>query len=258
MTVRILLTNDDGIDAAGLNVLRKALEPMAEVLVAAPSRQRSASGHGITTGQPLMSYPVRYGPLSSGWSIDGTPADCVKIGLALAAERPLDLVIAGINHGANLGQDVFYSGTVSAAIEGALSGIPAIAVSFDGQDDISGLTWTAGLIRWWISSPDFVAPPPGIVYNVNIPALGSVMPGRMVVVRLGRRHYDSNIHHHKDPSGRDYFLINGRARSDRSALDTDVGAHAEGLVTLTPLQLDWSARALMSSMPDWEIPRDFF
>jgi len=127
--MRILISNDDGIHAEGITELRKTLEELAEIYVVAPDRERSACGHKITMHRPLRVKEITYGPRSRGWSVDGTPADCVKLALEALLPEPPDLVVSGINYGPNLGTDVLYSGTVSAAIEGSINSIPSIAVS---------------------------------------------------------------------------------------------------------------------------------
>jgi 5'-nucleotidase len=165
---RILVTNDDGINAAGLNILAHTLSEVAEVYVVAPELERSAMGHAITMHKPLHATSVVTDSSVQAWRINGTPADCAKLGVeALLPEHP-DLVLSGINHGSNLGRDIYYSGTVSAAMEGMFLGVPSLALSYEG-DDIAGLEWTAQFVRRWICSSQFVLPPTGLLYNINFP-----------------------------------------------------------------------------------------
>lgn len=246
--MRILITNDDGIEAPGIQALRRALEPQADILVVAPSRQRSASGHAITMERALYAHHYVYGPNSQGWGVDGTPADCVKIGTELMAKTPPDLLVSGINNGANLGRDVFYSGTVAGAIEGAFQGIPAIAISLDGAD-YQGYTWAAAFLRWWISSRDFVAPPSTIVYNVNVPSLSRGVPTAMRAVRLGLREYTNHMTQKSDAHQRTYFWLTGRPTGTAEEDGTDVGAHQAQFVTVTPIHLDWTAYPLLDTLP---------
>ncbi|MDA8193338.1 MAG: 5'/3'-nucleotidase SurE [Thermaerobacter sp.] len=238
--MRILLTNDDGIDAPGIQALREVLNPEHELLLAAPSEQRSASGHAITMGRPLLARHYRYASASEGWGIDGTPADCVRIGLELMGDVRPDLLISGINFGANLGRDVFYSGTVSAAVEGTLMGVPSIAVSLASPDP-AGFEWTARFIRWWIRFGEFCKPPAGVVYNVNVPSLRTRLPSAIRSVKLGQREYVNHCRRSDDTGDQAYFWLTGRVSERREPDDTDVGAHQLGYITLTPLHLDWTA-----------------
>ncbi|NMP22276.1 5'/3'-nucleotidase SurE [Sulfobacillus harzensis] len=251
--MHILISNDDGIQARGLQTLRRILEPVATITVVAPERQRSAMGHAITMHKPLYAKPAVYGPNSRGWRVNGTPADCVKLGIgALAGERP-DLVLSGINHGTNLGRDVFYSGTVSAAMEAMFLGVPAIALSLeDGENN--GFEWVARFVRWWIGRAEFQLPPPGIVYNVNFPSLSRGRPRLLRVVKLGQREYANDFQKATDPRGREYFWIAGDRIDNLEDKETDVAQHHLGAITLTPLHMHLTAESLLERIPDIEVP----
>lgn len=242
--MHILLSNDDGIQAEGIQTLRRVLEPIAEVSVSAPDRQRSASGHAITMHKPLYAKHMVYGPHSQGWKINGTPADCVKLAVGELLSNPPDLMLSGINHGTNLGRDVFYSGTVSAAMEAMFLGVPAIALSLeDGQRN--GFEWAARFVRWWIESPGFQMPPPGVVYNVNFPSLARSNPKTLEMVRLGTREYVNDFQRAMDPRGREYYWIAGDRMDNLDETDTDVGQHHAGAITLTPLHMHMTDHALL-------------
>lgn len=235
--MHILLSNDDGFDANGLQILRSVLSRRHRVDVVAPDAEKSGCGHSITVGRPIFINPVE----GIGWEISGTPADCVKLGVeALLPSRP-DLVVSGINHGSNLGRDIFYSGTVSAAIEAAFMDIPALAVSAAGFTQWE-LEWIAHCVDWWISRQDqdgiFA---PGKLFNLNFPAFaGKQPPAVLAHVRLGRRDYRNEYELRPDAAGRRGYWMVGRPHDLLGDESTDVQALASGMVTLTPIALDLS------------------
>lgn len=251
--MHILISNDDGIQAKGIQTLRRTLESVAEITVVAPERQRSAMGHAITMHKPLYAKPVVYGLQSRGWRVNGTPADCVKLGVGALVEGRPDLMLSGINHGTNLGQDVFYSGTVSAAMEAMFLGIPAIALSLeDGEHN--GFEWAANFVRWWITEPNFEPPPPGVVYNVNFPSLSRGVPRSVQVVKLGHREYANEFQRAMDPRGREYFWIAGDRIDDLEDSATDVAQHHQGAVTLTPIHMHLTDFSLLERMTSFALP----
>jgi 5'-nucleotidase len=228
---RILVTNDDGVFSEGIERLAAALPPVGEVFTVAPDQERSAAGHSLTLQSPLRAKLV--GP--NRWSVDGTPTDCVNWGVLhlMKDERPR-LIFSGINLGLNLGDDVTYSGTVSAAFEGTLIGIPSVAVS---QEIESGFTFDAAadfaerLARRLLEEPL----PPGTLVNVNVPA-GPVQGVR--VARLGKRRYGETVIEKTDPRGRPYFWIGSTIPTGDAEEGTDIGAIAEKYISMSPLHLD--------------------
>lgn len=248
--MRILLSNDDGILAKGLGVLERACEPLGELYVVAPDREQSATSHSLTLHHPLR--PVRLG--ERRWQVDGTPTDCVMLACeALLDERP-DFVISGINHGPNMGEDVLYSGTVAAAMEGLALGIPAVAVSFAGSvlraDAI--LDTQVGQIRALLhhltSLPAF---PADTILNVNVPAVpGDEIKG-VKLTRLGRRVFSDSITKMKDPWGRDILWIGGGTVEWSGADDSDFRSVHDGFISVTPLHLDLTHRDILNTATDW-------
>jgi 5'/3'-nucleotidase len=238
----LLVTNDDGVHAAGLAALAAALEELGEVYVIAPEREQSACGHALTLHRPLRTHA--WG--ERRWSVNGTPSDCVNLGvLGFLPERPV-LIASGINHGSNLGDDVTYSGTVSAAMEGTLLGVPSVAVSLaDGGD----FTEAARVARQVAMRVLVGGLPPKTLLNVNVPG-GSVKGIRLT--RLGHRVYSGKIVEQSDPRGRVHYWI-GAGPPAWEALDgTDMGALHEGYAAVTPLHLDLTHHRALAQMAEWE------
>ena len=248
--MRILLSNDDGILATGLGVLERVLEPLGELHVVAPDREQSATSHSLTLHHPLRPVKLR----ERRWQVDGTPTDCVLLACnALLPERP-DFVVSGINHGPNMGEDVLYSGTVAAAMEGLALGIPSIAVSFagrvlqsdellDGQEDV-----LRSLLQHLMSLPAF---PRDTLLNVNLPAVPASSVRGVKLTRLGRRVFSDSIAHMKDPWGRDIMWIGGGSVEWSGAEDSDFRAVHDGYISVTPLHLDLTHRDVLDTSADW-------
>lgn len=239
----ILLTNDDGIHAPGLDALQRALSPLGRVVVYAPDQERSAVGHGISLHQPL-----RVKQLREGWHmVNGTPADCVLLAVRkLLGERPL-LVVSGINNGPNLGDDVTYSGTVAGAREAMLLGVPAMAVSMTSYQprhwDTGGAVARA-LARRLLDS----GLPQETLLNVNVPDLPRADLAGIALTVMGRRTYDDDIIHRTDPRGGDYYWIGGTATLDFEGPDTDLEAVTKGFVSVTPIQRDCTHHTYLAEL----------
>ena len=237
----LLVTNDDGIHAAGLAALAAALAELGEVWVIAPEREQSACGHALTLHRPLRAVPMG----ERRFAVNGTPSDCVNLAvLGFMPERPV-LVVAGINHGANLGDDVTYSGTVSAAMEAVLLGVPAVAVSLLDGGDLAH----AGPVARAVATRVLVEGlPRKTLLNVNVPPQA---PRGLRVTRLGHRVYSDKIVEHTDPRGRTHFWI-GVGAPEWEALDgTDMAAIHDGYVAITPLHLDLTHHGALARMSDW-------
>jgi 5'-nucleotidase len=249
--MRFLVTNDDGILAHGIECLCAAAEPLGEVTVVAPDREQSATSHSLTLHHPLR--PVRRG--ERRWQVDGTPTDCVMLALeALMPERP-DFVLSGINHGQNMGEDVLYSGTVAAAMEGLALGIPSIAISFAGGDLRADLTYLkeqikilTPLLRHLTSLPSF---PANTLLNVNLPPVTADQVKGARLTRLGRRVYSNSITPMRDPWGREIYWIGGGEISWEGEPDSDFRAIEEGYVSVTPLHLDLTHYSMLEGAATW-------
>ncbi|HMV66674.1 MAG TPA: 5'/3'-nucleotidase SurE [Myxococcota bacterium] len=246
--MRLLLANDDGIDAKGMAALERAVEGLAEVWVVAPMKEHSAQSHALTLHKPLRAIPRG----ERRFACSGTPADCVYLGLhGLLPERP-DLVVSGVNRGSNLGYDTWYSGTVAAAREAALSGVPSVALSLH-----PGVSAGTGPFRWDTAEHaarelvrDLLASPPdpGTYLNVNIPNRAvAELRGRRVV-RLGSRVYESRVEQRHDPRGRPYYWLGGEHGAFDADAETDGQVCEAGWISITPLQADPTHHAALGRL----------
>jgi 5'-nucleotidase len=236
----VLLTNDDGIHAAGLAALRTAFEADgARTYVIAPDQERSACGHAITTLQPLWVEPFLFPDgKERAWSCSGTPADCAKLGIrVLLPERP-DVVVSGINRGPNLGTDVLYSGTVSAAAEGVILGVPSLAISLAAFENLNyefAARVAVHLAREILARPL----PENTLLNVNVPAIDPKDIAGLAVTRLGIRRWSDVFESRRDPHNREYYWLTGGPLDDGDeAPDSDVAALRQNLISVTPVHLD--------------------
>ncbi|MCS7082860.1 MAG: 5'/3'-nucleotidase SurE [Bacteroidetes bacterium] len=247
----ILVSNDDGIDAPGLKALVEAVSPLGEVRVVAPERQQSAVGHAITMQQPLRAYPHRRSGRLWGTAVTGTPADCVKLALAKLLERRPDLVVSGINHGSNTSTNVLYSGTVSAAAEGALYGIPSIAFSLCEQNweaDLSAARQIASRIAAEVLRRGL---PQGVLLNVNIPPLPLEQIQGIRVTRQAQARWIEEFDSRTDPFNRTYYWLTGTFVNFDEGEDTDEAAIAAGYVSITPIHYDLTAYAALEELRRW-------
>jgi 5'-nucleotidase len=249
----VLITNDDGIDSKGLLALRAAVSrtPGARVEVLAPNRDWSAVGHTKTMDRPLRVTEVELPDGSRGYASDGTPSDCVALAvLGFLGERPA-LVVSGINRGPNLGDDITYSGTVAAAMEAVVSGIPGIAVSYGDRyswEYEAAATFAAGLVARAIER----GLAPDILLNVNVPA-GEI--AGVEVTRLGKRAYYDELIERVDPYGRKYYWIGGEEPGGEVEPGTDLAAVAAGRISVTPIHLDLTNHRLLEQVRGWELER---
>ena len=244
MPAVILVTNDDGVHAPGLAALASALEELGEVYVVAPDREQSAVGHALTLHRPLRVTTVG----ERRFSVNGTPSDCVNLAvLGLLPERPV-LVAAGINHGSNLGDDVTYSGTVSAAMEGTLLGVPSMAVS--QSDPETGTLDGAQAVAKLVASRVLVEGLPGkTLLNINVPA-GPLAGIRMT--RLGHRVYQEKVVRETDPRGLPYYWIGAGPPVWSEDEASDIAAVHRGMASVTPLHLDLTHHGALQRMTEWD------
>src|SRR6478735_417026 len=261
MQMRVLLTNDDGIQAAGLQTLRRALLPLPgiELAVIAPDGNRSAMARSITTRRPLWVEEVDFGDGTHGYATDGTPVDCVRLArLGLIEGFEAELVVSGINHGANLGDDITYSGTVAAAFEGLVLGLPAIAVSqqsgaakldykFDGG---FGFATAASFVARLVERIEDVPLPPRTLLNVNVPAAA---PSGVEVTSLGKRIYRDELKLEREEEGRRRYWIYGSYPGYHDEAGTDLAAVAAGRIAVTPIHFDLTDRSSLETLRGFDL-----
>jgi 5'-nucleotidase len=248
----VLLTNDDGIAAPGLQAARRALRELdgVDVGVIAPDSNRSATARSITTRSPLWVEEISFNDGSSGYATDGTPVDCVRFGeLGLIGERP-ELIVSGINHGSNLGDDITYSGTVSAAMEAVIFGCPAFAISQEYYEhpDFALAALAARSVARNVLEHGLA---PGELINVNVPAVPLDEFAGFEVTRLGKRIYQDQLLERRDPRGIPYFWIGGPPPSGLAIQGTDFHAVVNRKVAITPIHLDLTGRSLLRRLKTW-------
>lgn len=252
--MHILVTNDDGVQSDGLFALVSALRQVGSVTIVAPERQQSATGHAITLHKPLRLSEVKLRDGSPAFASNGTPSDCAALGILEAMGGDVDLVVSGINHGPNLGWDVHYSGTVSAAIEAAMVGHPSVAVSVASWD--KDIHWEpvakfAAQVAKCLQTKPL---PPHTILNINAPNLPQSELKGVAVTTQGRRQYVDRLEKRLDPAGRPYYWLGGSLAEEAAAAEpgSDVRAVADGKISLTPIHLDLTAYSLLPSLKEWD------
>jgi 5'-nucleotidase len=249
--MRVLLTNDDGITATGLNTMRRALLELADIdlEVIAPDSNRSATGRAVTLHDPIWVEEVGFGDGTTGFATDGTPVDCVRFAALGLIEAPPELIVSGINHGANLGDDITYSGTVAAALEGIMLGVPAVAVSLVRGGDFDPL---AAFVARLVDELDEVPMPAGTLLNVNGP--GGEVRGACAC-RLGKRVYNDRMELTEEDGGRRRYRLYGDEPSYEHETGTDFAAIAEGLIAVTPIHFDLTDQAGVEELAGFDLER---
>ncbi len=258
--MKLLISNDDGIYALGIRALANSLaEAGHDVTVVCPDRERSATGHGLTLHQPIRAEIVEsiFHPSVKAWACSGTPSDCVKLALWALLDHPPDLVLSGINHGSNLGTDVLYSGTVSAAMEGVIEGIPSIAfslTSFSSSDFQPAAAFAQSLVAQIAKQPL----PELLLLNVNVPAVAAAAIEGVKVTRQGIRRYIDVFEKRLDPRGKTYYWLAGELLEEvdedsrlSELAPTDVQAIRDNYITITPLQYNLTAATGLANLKNW-------
>jgi 5'-nucleotidase len=251
----ILVSNDDGVDAPGLLALKQALATVGEVAVYAPEHNWSAAGHTKTMHKPLRVTPTTLADGSPAFTTSGAPADCVALALMGLLPRPAALVVSGINRGANVGHDLTYSGTVAAAMEGVIFGVPSIAVSLDSVDrpDPAVLGDAAAFVARLAQAVLTHGLPPNTLLNVNIPNRPASEIQGIEITRQGQRVYRDVLVERQDPRGRNYYWIGGDEPTGVPESGTDIGALADGRISITPIELDLTHYGLLEELRMWHL-----
>lgn len=245
--MRILVSNDDGIFATGINILAQALSEIANVTVVAPDRDCSAASHSLTLHRPLR---VKY--QENGYiAVEGTPTDSVHLAITNLLDEPPDMVVAGINHGANLGDDTLYSGTVAAAMEGRILGVPAIALSLAGEEQVNHFATAAHVAKNLVVRLQKEPLPSDTLLNVNVPDVSVAELQGIEVTRLGVRHNAEAISEQKDPRGKTIYWVGPAGPEQDAGLGTDFYAIRHNSVSVTPLQLDLTRYNVFDKLAAW-------
>lgn len=261
--MKLLISNDDGIFALGIRSLANGLaEAGHDVTVVCPDRERSATGHGLTLHQPIRAEIAQsvFHPSIKAWACSGTPSDCIKLALWALLDSPPDFVLSGINHGSNLGTDVLYSGTVSAAMEGVIEGIPSIALSltsFSSQEFQPAVTFAKNLLAQLQIEPL----PQVMLLNVNVPAVKWEEISGVAITQLGVRRYVDVFQKRVDPRGKTYYWLAGELLEDVEPqglnlpenIQTDVQAIHNNYITVTPLQYNLTNANALNQLPKWKL-----
>jgi len=264
--MKLLISNDDGIFALGIRTLANTLaEAGHDVTVVCPDRERSATGHGLTLHDPIRAEVVEsvFHPSVKAWSCSGTPSDCVKLALGALLDEPPDFVLSGINHGSNIGTDVLYSGTVSAAMEGVIEGIPSIALSLTSFT-CHDFQPAAAFAKTLLAHLDEAPLPEPMLLNVNVPPVKSEEIAGVAITRQGIRRYFDTFEKRVDPRGKTYYWLAGEVLEEIDQpehmhlpldIETDVQAIAKNYITVTPLQYNLTYPAGVYTLQKWDLDK---
>lgn len=251
--MHILVTNDDGIEAKGIKVLVESLKELGKITVIAPSSEKSACGHGITVRDSIKVKNFTWSNDILAYSVDGTPADCVKVGIQAILDEAPDIIVSGINKGPNLGTDVLYSGTVSAAVEGVILGIPAIAMSLDSYDS-EDFNLAGKVARLLVKKMLTNKVTHDTLLNVNVPDINESEINGFKVTRLGERKYENEFKHEVDSEGNSYYWLNGKViPSQYEDEDLDIVAVRKKYISITPIHFDLTNYKIMDQVKKWDI-----
>lgn len=250
--MKILVTNDDGIDSAGIAALKKSLSEIAEVTVVAPRQEQSAVGHGITMQIPLRVQEYYIDGTFFGYAVDGTPADCVKMGMRNIMKEDPDLVVSGINHGSNTAINIIYSGTVSGAREAAIMDVPSIAISVTNHrvKDFSYAAEIAKMLALKINEHGLAL---GTLLNVNVPDIPEKEITGILVTKQGKSKWDDIYEKRTDPYGRDYYWLTGSMMEVDKELEFDQVAIKNNFVAVTPIHFDLTDYETYDKLKTWNI-----
>lgn len=250
--MKILVTNDDGIHSAGIAALKKSLSEIAEVTVVAPRMEQSAVGHGITMQIPLRLQENYINGNFFGYAVDGTPADCVKMGIRNIMKETPDLVVSGINHGSNTAINIIYSGTVSGAREAAIMDVPSIAISVTNHR-ATEFSYAAKIAKNLALKINEHGLPLGTLLNVNVPDLPENEIAGLLITKQGKSRWDDTYVKRTDPYGRDYFWLTGDLMEEDVDLEFDQYAIKQKFVAITPIHFDLTDYETFKKMKDWNI-----
>lgn len=252
--LRIMVSNDDGIDSVGIYALVNSLKEIGDVTVVAPHTEQSAVGHAITMQTPLRVFEYHKDGQFFGYAVGGTPADCVKMGIRNLMDSPPDLVVSGINHGSNTAINIIYSGTVSAAREAAIMDVPSIAISVTSHAVID-FSFAAKVAQMLAREVHEKGLPPGTMLNVNVPNMPEEKISGILVTKQGKSKWDDVYEKRVDPYGRNYYWLTGNMLVVDNELEIDQIAIQKNYVSVTPIQFDLTDYAAYESLKEWNIEK---
>jgi 5'-nucleotidase len=248
----ILVTNDDDITSPGLKALVECVQTFGDILIIAPDRPQSGTGHAITINDPLRLYPSEIHKGHKAFACSGTPVDCVKLGIYEILKKSPDLIVSGINHGSNVSTNVLYSGTMSAAVEGALEGIPSIGFSLCDYSYGADFTGTKKIVKLVVKQILSKKMPEGVCFNVNIPSVPASKLKGIKVCRMAKAFWDDKFDQRKDPLGKPYYWLTGEFKNFDDGEDTDMWALKNNFASLVPIQFDMTAHHAISTLNNWK------
>jgi 5'-nucleotidase len=250
--LHILITNDDGIHAPGILILKNSLSQIANVMVVAPDSEKSAVGHAITLSDPLRVSEIEKEGKFFGFAVNGTPADCVKLGLRCLAQTHIDLVVSGINLGPNTATNIIYSGTVSAAAEAVIMGVPGLALSI-ASFDTPEFEYAAIIARQLALKIFEFGLPEGTLLNVNVPAVKPDQIKGIAITRQGKGRFEEFFDKRTDPNNRTYYWLAGRRMNIDHGADVDEVVLRQNKVSITPVCYDLTDRKMLKKLTEWNI-----
>ena len=247
----ILITNDDGYNAKGISALVNAVKNIADIIIVAPDRPQSGMGHAITVNEPIRCFELDFFGDVKAYSCSGTPVDCVKMGLYLLGDRSPDLILSGINHGSNISTNVLYSGTMSAAVEGALEGVPSIGFSLTTHSLNADFTTSIKYVKIITEKLLNNSLKKGVCLNVNIPNVKAELVKGIKVCRQGRAFWDDTFDKRTDPLGNEYYWLTGSFSSKEQGEDADINFLKNNYVTIVPTQFDMTCYSSIEELTKW-------
>ena len=249
----ILITNDDGFSSKGIKALINAVKNLGKILIVAPDSPQSGMGHAISVNKPIRCYKTNFFDSVEAYCCTWTPVDCIKMGLYLLKDKKPDLILSGINHGSNVSTNILYSGTMSAAVEGALSGIPSVGYSLTDYYDDADFQYSEKIVQIISKKVIKEGLKKGTCLNVNIPNIKENQIKGIKVCRQGRAFWDDTFDHRKDPLGKDYYWLTGSFSSKEQALDTDINYLENNYVTIVPTQFDMTCHDSVDELKKWKL-----
>ena len=249
----ILITNDDGYSSKGIKALINAVKNLGKILIVAPDSPQSGMGHAISVNKPIRCYKTNFFDSVEAYCCTGTPVDCIKMGLYLLKDKKPDLILSGINHGSNVSTNILYSGTMSAAVEGALSGIPSVGYSLTDYSDDADFQYSEKIVQIISKKVIKEGLKKGTCLNVNIPNIKENQIKGIKVCRQGRAFWDDTFDHRKDPLGKDYYWLTGSFSSKEQAIDTDINYLENNYVTIVPTQFDMTCHDSVDELKNWKL-----